>query len=94
MCEVSMPDDSPLTTPFEYAENEYPRPYATICKECHTKFSKGELTKEQFLEVTRKPFADIRPITPEELGKIRGYIPEGYYFKDDLDGGRLVKKEL
>jgi hypothetical protein len=22
-----------------------------------------------------------------------GYIPEGYYFKDDLDGGRLVKKE-
>ncbi len=20
------------------------------------------------------------------------YIPDGYYFKDDLDGGRLVKK--
>ena len=22
-----------------------------------------------------------------------GYMPDGYYFHDDLDGGRLVKKE-
>jgi hypothetical protein len=21
------------------------------------------------------------------------YLPEGYYFRDDLDGGRLVKKD-
>jgi hypothetical protein len=26
-------------------------------------------------------------------GEFEQYIPDGYYFKDDLDGGRLVKKE-
>ena len=49
------------------------------------------LTQEQIIDLRKQIQASMEAIMDVELADDE-YIPDGHYFKDDLDGGRLVRK--
>lgn len=56
VCGADMPDSSPLSSPFDYADDEFPKRYAHVCPRCLEEFSEGKRTKQEFLDAAGRGF--------------------------------------